>query len=82
VPGFDLTSWFALLGPPHLPQTIMDRLTAELNKAAADPQFRSLFEKVGMQIVVSSPQQMRAEMEADSKKWGEVIKTIGLTISQ
>lgn len=82
VPGFNLTSWFAMLGPPHLPQTIMDRLTAELNKAAADPQFRSLFEKVGMQIVVSSPQQMRAEMEADSKKWGEVIKTIGLTISQ
>jgi len=82
VPGFDLTSWFALLGPSHLPQPTIDRLTAELEKAAGDPQFRSLFEKVGMQVVVNSPQQMRAEMEADSKKWGDVIKTIGLTINQ
>lgn len=82
VPGFDLTSWFALLGPPHLPSTIMDRLTVELQKAASDPQFRSLFERVGMQVVVSSPQEMRAEMESDSKKWGDVIKAIGLTINQ
>ena len=82
VPGFDLTSWFALLGPPHLPQPVMDRLTAELKKAAGDPQFRSMFEKVGMQVVVSSPPEMRAEMEANSKKWSDVIKVIGLTINQ
>lgn len=82
VPGFDLTSWFALLGPAHLPQPIMDRLTAELKKAESDPQFRSIFEKVGMQAVVSSTQDMRAAMESDSKKWGDVIKTIGLTINQ
>jgi tripartite-type tricarboxylate transporter receptor subunit TctC len=82
VPGFDLTSWFALLGPPRLPQPIMDRLTGELKRAAGDPQFRSMFEKVGMQAVVSSPQDMRAAMESDSKKWGDVIKAIGLTINQ
>lgn len=82
VPGFNVTSWFGLLGPPHLPQPIMERLTRELKQAAADPHFRSRFEKVGMQVVVSSPQQMRAEMEADSKKWAKVIKTIGLTMDQ
>lgn len=82
VPGFSINSWFGLLGPPHLPQRIMDRLTAELKKAAVDPHFRSMFEKVGMQVVVSSPQNMRVEMEADSKKWAGVIKAIGLTINQ
>lgn len=82
VPAFIINSWFALLGPPHLPQPILDRLTAELTKAAGDPRFRSKFEKVGMQVVVSSPQDMRAEMQADGKKWANVIKTIGLTINQ
>lgn len=82
VPGFIINSWFALLGPSHLPQPIMDRLTVELKKAAVDPSFRSKFEKVGMQVVVSSPQDMRVEMETDSKKWAEVIKTIGLKINQ
>ncbi len=60
----------------------MDRLTVELKKAAGDPRLRSMFEKVGMQVVVSSPQEMRAEMEADSKKWDDVIKAIGLKINQ
>lgn len=82
VPGFSINSWFGLLGPPNLPKPIMDRLTTELKKAAVDPHFRSMFEKVGMQVVVSSPQDMRAEMEADSKKWAGVIKAIGLTINQ
>jgi tripartite-type tricarboxylate transporter receptor subunit TctC len=82
VPGFSVTSWFGLLGPPNLPQPIMDRLTSELKKAAADPHFRSRFEKVGMQVVVSSSQEMHAEMEADSKKWAGVIKAIGLTLNQ
>jgi tripartite-type tricarboxylate transporter receptor subunit TctC len=82
VPGFNVTSWFGLLGPPHLPQPIMDRLTSELKTAAADSQFRSRFEKVGMRLVVSSPQEMRAEMQADSKKWAGVIKAIGLKITQ
>ena len=35
-----------------------------------------------MQVVVSSPQDMRTEMEADSKKWAKVINTIGLTMNQ
>lgn len=82
VPGFSLNSWFALLGPPHLPNPVIDRLTGELRKAADDPRFRSIFEKVGMQVVVSSPQEMRAEMEADSRKWADVIKAIGLTINE
>lgn len=82
VPRFSLNSWFGLLGPPHLPQPVMDRLTAELSKAAVDPHFRSMFEKVGMQLVISSPQDMRSEMKADSKKWAGVINAIGLTINQ
>lgn len=82
VPGFSINSWFGLLGPPHLPQPVMDRLTAELKKAAVDPRFRSMFEKVGMQVVVSSQQDMRVEMEADSRKWAGVIQSIGLTLNQ
>jgi tripartite-type tricarboxylate transporter receptor subunit TctC len=82
VPGFSLTSWFALLGPPRLPQPVVGRLRSELNAAAGDPQFRSIFEKAGMQVVVSSPRDMRTEMATDSKKWATVIKTIGLTMNQ
>ena len=82
VPGFNLDSWFALLGPPKLPQPIIDRLTAELKKAAGDPRFSSVLERAGMQVVVSSSADMAARMRADSAKWADLIKTIGLTINQ
>jgi hypothetical protein len=35
-----------------------------------------------MQIIASSPEEMLATMQADSKKWSEVIAATGTTINQ
>src|SRR5262245_475977 len=36
VPGYELAGWFGLLAPAKTPQPIVDRLSAEVQKAAAD----------------------------------------------
>jgi tripartite-type tricarboxylate transporter receptor subunit TctC len=81
VPGYQISSWFGLLGPPNMPQPIVDRLAVELKKAATDPKFTAALEPIGMQIVDSSSDEMRAAMRTDSEKWGNVIKTLGLTVN-
>ena len=35
-----------------------------------------------MQIIASSPEEMQTAMQADSRKWGEVIAATGTTINQ
>jgi hypothetical protein len=35
-----------------------------------------------MQIIASSPAEMRSAMQDDSRKWAEVIAATGITINQ
>jgi tripartite-type tricarboxylate transporter receptor subunit TctC len=82
VPGYEARSWFGMLAPAKTPQTVIDRLSREIKKAAFDPRFGAALTPQGMQIIASSPEEMLAAMEADSKKWGEVIAATGTTINQ
>ena len=70
VPGYDVSSWFAMLAPPNMPPALVDRLTAELKKAANDPRFIATLVPQGMQIVMSSPDEMRAQMQAELEEVG------------
>ena len=42
-PGFEATSWFALLAPAGTPQPILDKVRAELLKVLADPEMQKKF---------------------------------------
>jgi tripartite-type tricarboxylate transporter receptor subunit TctC len=53
-----------------------------VKKAAVDPRFVAALAPQGMQIIASSPEEMQTAMQADSRKWGEVIAATGTTINQ
>jgi tripartite-type tricarboxylate transporter receptor subunit TctC len=82
VPGYEVRSWFGMLAPAKTPQTVIDRLSREIKKVASDPRFVAALTPQGMQIIASSPDEMLAAMQADSKKWGEVVAATGTTINQ
>jgi tripartite-type tricarboxylate transporter receptor subunit TctC len=82
VPGFEVSSSYAMIAPAKTPQSIIDQLSREVKKAAVDPRFISALAPQGMQIVASSPEEMLAAMRADSKKWGDVIAATGTTVNQ
>jgi tripartite-type tricarboxylate transporter receptor subunit TctC len=82
VPGHEVSSWFGLLAPAKTPQAIIDRLAAEVKKAAADPRLVAALTRQGMQVIALSPADTLAAMHADSKKWGDVIRETGTTINQ
>jgi tripartite-type tricarboxylate transporter receptor subunit TctC len=81
VPGYEVRSWFGMLAPAGTPQGIVDRLSGEVKKAAAEPRFVATLAPLGMQIIAGSSADMRAAMKADSSKWGELIAAAGITIS-
>jgi tripartite-type tricarboxylate transporter receptor subunit TctC len=82
VPGYEVRSWFGLLAPAKTPLGVIERLSQEIKKAAADPRLVAALAPQGMQIIASSPAEMQAAMQADSGKWGEVIAATGTTINQ
>jgi tripartite-type tricarboxylate transporter receptor subunit TctC len=80
VPGYRLSGWFGLVAPAKAPKPIVDKLTAEVQKAVNDQRFKSRLVAQGLEIVGSTSQQMLDQMHADTAKWLDVIKKTGVKI--
>jgi len=80
VPGFTLSGWFGILAPAKTPKPILNRLTAEVHKGTADPTFVQKMNVQGLEVIGSTPAEMLALMQSDTKKWAEVIRLTGVKI--
>jgi tripartite-type tricarboxylate transporter receptor subunit TctC len=80
VPGYDVTGWFGILAPAKTLAPVLGRLTEEVRQAVADARFRDRMTAQGLEVVGSTPEDMLALMQADTKKWAEVIRTTGAKI--
>jgi tripartite-type tricarboxylate transporter receptor subunit TctC len=76
-PDFDVQSWFGLAAPAGTPKAIVDRLNAELNKAIANPEARKRLTELAATPEPGTPQQFRAHIAAETKRWQEVVKASG-----
>ena len=78
VPGFVVVGWNALTAPAGLPADVLAVLNREVNTALADPELQGKAERLGMTAAGSTPDEMRARMEQDIKRWAAVIEKAGI----
>jgi tripartite-type tricarboxylate transporter receptor subunit TctC len=81
-PGFEATSWFALLAPKGTPKPILEKVRAEALKVLADPEMVKKFAVMGLEPVGSTGEQTRAAIANDIPKWGKVIQEAGIKAGQ
>jgi tripartite-type tricarboxylate transporter receptor subunit TctC len=74
ISGYEAYGWFAMLAPKGTPAPIIDKLHAAYTKAMADPAIRRRIVEVGAEPAVSTPPALRDFMQAEAKKWGEIIR--------
>jgi len=73
--GFSAYAWWAILAPAATPKAIVDKLNAELTKALAQPELRKqLTETLGMDLAVSSPDELQKFVAGEVERWGKVVK--------
>jgi len=77
-PGFEATSWFALLAPVGTPAPIVKRVHDEAVRTLADPAMRERFAQLGLDPVGSSPEKLSTVIRTDIAKWGKVIQEAGI----
>jgi tripartite-type tricarboxylate transporter receptor subunit TctC len=81
VPGYDVTSWNGVLVPAGTPAEAIKKLNAEFNKVLANPAMRERLVKIGYEPIGGAPDAFSKHIEAETKKWGPVIKQSGLQIN-
>ncbi len=79
LPGFEVTVWYAIFAPAGTPEAVVQRLNAEIRKAAETADVQQHLLKEGADAVASSPQELRERMQADYEKWGDIVRRANVT---
>jgi tripartite-type tricarboxylate transporter receptor subunit TctC len=78
-PGFDAATWHAVVAPPNLPKDVSQALHQALSETLNDPQSRKALTDLGVDVVNSSPEELRAYIKSEIPKWAKVVKASGAT---
>ena len=76
LPGYDLTYWLALFGPPGLPAEIQGKLNAAVKAALADEGVKKRFNDMGIVPVGSTPEALVQEIRNETDKLRRVAAQI------
>ena len=74
-PGFDGQQWYGISGPANVPEAIVNRINAELNKVLATPEFNQEMLSEAMTLTPMTPQQFSAYIKEDIARWTKVAKS-------
>ncbi len=77
-PGFDVSSWYALLVPANTPQFAISRLRNSAIKTVALPDVQEAMSRQGLEVETSTPQELAARIKRESAVWAGVIKDAGI----
>ncbi len=80
VPGYEVTSWNAILAPAGTPKDIITRLNAEFNKIIAAPDMRQRLIDNGFEPVGGTPEKCGEKIRAEIAKWAPVVKAAGVKV--
>ena len=72
LPGYDVTTWYGVFGPPGLPPAIVARLNKTLMDIIADDKTRQRLITAGVVVQGSTPAAFGAFMNGETKKWNSV----------
>ncbi len=74
-PGFSALAWWGIFAPAGTPKPILDKFHAELVKALNQPDLRkTLTEQLGMDLVVSTPEELQKFLVSEIDRWGKVVR--------
>jgi tripartite-type tricarboxylate transporter receptor subunit TctC len=80
VPGFDGTSWYALMAPAGTPKPVVDKLAAEVKKILQDPEVDKLLETFGAEATYGDPAELTRFLQAQNDLWIKVIGRAGVVV--
>lgn len=80
LPGFDISTWFGLFGPAHLPQETTLRLNKAFTDALATPELKSRMATLMIEPAPMTPEQFGAFVKAELAKYQKVVKLSGAKV--
>ncbi|CAG0998270.1 partial hypothetical protein, partial [Anaerolineae bacterium] len=80
VPGYEVTTWYALWAPAGTPQDVVNKLQQEVAKAMTSQQLKDVWAQQGASPGGNTPSEFGAFVKAEIAKWADVVKASGARI--
>jgi tripartite-type tricarboxylate transporter receptor subunit TctC len=78
--GYEASSWFGLLAPAGTPPDIVSRVQQEVAKSLNTPAIKEKLLSQGAIPSGNTPQEFARMIDAEIKKWAQVVKTSGARV--
>jgi tripartite-type tricarboxylate transporter receptor subunit TctC len=78
IPGYEMAVWYGAFAPRGLPPELTRKLNAEINRAMMLPDVKGRMEAIGVEPVNVTPEEFSKVLHADARKWGELVKELGI----
>jgi tripartite-type tricarboxylate transporter receptor subunit TctC len=72
VPGFEVITWYGILGPARMPLDIVAKMNAAINKSLADNEVSEKLVFRGIDSIPASPDTLSAAVRRDLAKWSKL----------
>ena len=79
-PEFEVYFWQGLAVPAGTPPEIVSRLSTELVKTLKTPDVHKRFTDAGMEVLPTTPEEMRDIIRRDQAFWVPLIKSLGIRV--
>ena len=80
VPGYDASSWYAILTRAGTPRPIVEKLNREVASAIRNPDVNAKLVAGGVDPEVLTPEQLGAKIRVETERWGKVVKAAGVKL--
>jgi tripartite-type tricarboxylate transporter receptor subunit TctC len=71
--------WHVLAAPKATPAAVVSQLNAALNAVTASDEYKGRLTRQGVRPAQSTPAEAQAMVEAEWKRWGDVVQKAGVT---
>ena len=80
MPGFEVISWTGVAAPAGVPKPILDRIAAEVRRAAMVPDVKSKLEAMGGDVRPTTGAEMKSVVEQQYATWSKLAREAGISI--
>ena len=79
-PDFTIEGWYGIFAPARTPRPIVDKLTADINRALLEPDSLERWKSLGFDPIGSTPEIFAARQKADLGYWKQMIDYTGVKV--
>lgn len=78
VKSYESEIWLGLAAPANTPAAIIEKINQDVRKAMEQPDVASKLSGQGVDILLSTPDQMRQRAAVDLERWSSIINKMGI----